>query len=553
MKKSPVYKKSIFLIIFVFIIFIIVNCSQPFSFSGVLDGLTDETGGSGSSNFADIDYVVESITNSPANADVNTLISQSFIFENQGSDPGTYTVYWTAYFSEDDVLDGGDTAASSGSTTDLGALTSSESINITGSWPASAGIYYLIVKVSAGDDIDPSNNYIASSPFTINATGTLIDYKVSNISSDYPTVTSGSLCSETFDLANIGGGDGADDITWTAWASDDITLGGDTEIGSGILSALNTGSSYSSVPISGSWPGTADDYYIIIDISSPNEDITVNNTTYNGPYTVKDPPDYSISSANFLTEGVPGSILSLIPTDYDFVIENEGNNGNQQIGWEVFASEDTILDGGDSSLNDGNIDPLLASGSSGAISFSDSTWPENLGRYYYLIFTINAGDDSNSTNNTYVSSNPVAVPVSYSESNGVSDNSSSGPTTVELSDVSDLFPSSIIGLNDLFKINCKMDANGEFDTYKFIAGSSVTTVDIYAEWTYPGFDPITLHLWDLANKDFESSTPGNSTEPADIPREFGVVSETTNYIGVEFIDPLVVPDTVYTLIFHAKP
>jgi len=105
----------------------------------------------------------------------------------------------------------------------------------------------------------------------------------------------------------------------------------------------------------------------------------------------------------------------------------------------------------------------------------------------------------------------------------------------------------------IFSVFYKPDQDGDYDTYKLIAGSSVTTVDIYAEWDTLTFDPISIYLWDKANKEWSSSTPGYTTEPDIIPREFGVTAGETYYIGVQFIDPSVVADTSYTLVLHAKP
>ena len=266
---------------------------------------------------ADIDYIVQSITNSPASAYVNTSVSQSFTFTNQGTAPGAYTVYWTAYISSDTVLDGGDTSVSSSSATALGASVTSGSIAITGNWPATPGIYYLIVKVSAGDDIDHSNDYLVSAPFTINAViGSDIDYIASNVSRNYPTATLGGLYSETFDLSNIGGLAGTQPIDWTAYASLDSTLevGTDIVIGSGTtsFSGLAAGASYSGITISGSWPNTAGIYYLIVAITSSDETITGNNSAYSGTFTVKNPPDYMISAATLQTEGVAGAALSMM-------------------------------------------------------------------------------------------------------------------------------------------------------------------------------------------------------------------------------------------------
>ncbi|MCK5673661.1 MAG: hypothetical protein KAH95_09800, partial [Spirochaetales bacterium] len=246
----------------------------------------------------DIDYIVQSISNSPPAGEINTPIAQTFTFRNQGTDPGSYTVYWTAYTSDDLFLDGGDIPVSSGSVPGgLAAVTTSASIDITNTWPDS-GTYYLIVDLSAGDDIDNFNNYSASAAFDISA-GSIgePDYVVTDISSLFTTVTTGSPVSESFDLRNAGDSNGiSEDVTWTAYASADQTFGGDTPLGSGSTSAVAFGTTAVGIDLSSaSWvaPGT---WYLFIEVSAPiDETIAVsNNTYYTGPFTVYNPPDYSV-------------------------------------------------------------------------------------------------------------------------------------------------------------------------------------------------------------------------------------------------------------------
>ncbi len=556
MRKNQITRKSIlihssFFITLVFAIILIVNCSQPFSFSDVLNGSEDSEGGVPGS-FPDIDYIVDSISNSPSSVDVNTSLSQSFDIRNQGIDTGANAVYWTAYLSVDQILDGGDTPLNSGSISALQGESNGDLVSITGLWPVSAGVYYIIVNVSAGDDIDPFNNYLASDSFTIITTGTDIDYFVNNISRDYPTVTSGSLCSETFDFTNIGGGDGAlgDDISWTAWSSDDNSLGDDTEIGSGILSALDAGFGYLSVPISGTWPSTAGDYYILIDFSAPNEDISENNTTYNGPYTVKDPPDYSIISPSFLTEGSPRTILSSTSSDYQFeIIEIDNNDGSEQIAWEVFASTNANLDGSDFPLKSDTLLPFAAGASSGLISFADIDWP-NFGSYYYIIISISAGDDSNLLNNTFVS--PIIfVPEYYLEDGDI--NSDVGPTSGSLSLVSDLgstLQNSLLNVDELIKVEGLKDATGQYDTYKFEIDSSVTSVDIQLEWTN-GLDAFDFYFWGEDNSETPSISASEDIEPAAPPKTISGLTPGNYYIGVKSLGLGTLGDT-YTLIINGR-
>ncbi len=489
---------------------------------------------------SDIDYIIQSISNSPSSADVSTSVSQSFTFRNQGSDPGVLTVYWTAFISADQVLDGGDTVLNSGSESFLTALTTSGSINITGNWPASSGQYYLIIQASSGDDINPSNNFSASAPFTISATAIDIDYIVTNVTKHYPTVTSGSLISETFDLSNTGGLNGTAAIDWTAYASLDQSIGGDFLVASGTtpFSGLNAGTSFPFISINGNWPAVAGDYYLIVDVTSTDETITGNNTGFNGLYTVKNPPDYSISSTTIQSQGDPGTALSTYGT-FDFTIsEIAGVDGSLPVSWEVFVSDNNILDGGDVSIKEGNISALTASGDSGPISFDDALWPLS-GSYYYIIISINSGDDDNATNNSYVSPTPLFVPELFTEAGET--NSNFGPTAVPLSLVSDVdstLQSNELNLLELVKIDGIMDLKFEWDTFKITTGPSITELDIYATWSTT-FDELDLYLWDESSNQWISNDwlPDGEpvSNPTTPPASFTVSPNTTYYIGAYFL------------------
>ncbi len=499
----------------------------------------------------DADYYVVSITNSPSVSDVGSLIGQSFVFANQGSDAGALQVYWSAYISDDTELDGGDTLAASGLVDPLDPAESSLSIPISGNWPVSGGVYYLIVRLSSADDRDPSNNYGTSAAFTINASSSDIDYVVSSITTKYPTVSMGSLCGETFKISNIGGMAGASVITWSAYASTDLTIdGGDTLIDSDSTSfaGLASGETSSNIAINGHWPSTAGSYYLLVQIASADETITTNNIGSQGIFEVLAPPDYTITNVVFQAQGTTGQPLS-DDGIYTFeVSEISGNDGSQPIGYEVFYSLDSVLDGSDVSLLDDSINALTASSSSVPISFADVSWPD-MGAYYFIIIQIESGDDSDSLNNLYVTPTSITVPEVYTED--ASDNSSVGPTTVALTNVTDIIVyGGAIETAQLVHIDGLMDDNPAFDTYRIQVGS-ISTLEMYITWS-TGDDAINFYLWDEANgqeysdDNREDSEPLVPTPPAKMP----VTPNSTYYIGVEFLGTDA--GTSYQIILHGK-
>ena len=502
---------------------------------------------------SDIDYIIGTITNSPSTAEISTPIApQTFTFTNQGDDPGALDVYWTVYFSNDQVLDGGDTPVDTGVEAFLGAQQTSIPLSIGGNWPASSGLYYLIVQVTAGDDTDPSNNYSVSSAFTITAASADIDYIVTGVTKKYPTISSGSLCAETFDLSNVGGTNGTQPIDWTAYASADQTVdGGDWIIDSGTtpFSGLDSGSSSPGLSMTGSWPSVEGSYYLLVEVSSADETIPGNNTGSNGPYTVGDPPDYSIDTVIYQTTGDPSALLSDHGAFSFKITEGNGHNGQQPVGWNVYASVDPVLDGSDQVVQSGSISALTAGSSSSAVSFSDGVWPV-MGSYYYLIISIQAGDDLNSSNNSFVSPVTIYVPEYYLE--GGENNSSTGPTTGALTYVTDLTASlegSHLNRNELIQVDGLMDIKFDYDTYRIVTGPDVDLLDIHAEWS-SALDEIEFYLWDLGGFQWVSNESSSLGEPSVPPATFDVDPDSVYYIGVKFMQHS--SGTDYSLIIQGR-
>ena len=334
-------------------------------------------------------------------------------------------------------------------------------------------------------------------------------------------------------------------ISWTAYASIDNTLetGTDIVVGSGTTpySGLNSGTSYTFNNITGNWP-SAGTYYLFINLANPgDETITGNNSGLNGPYNVKDPPDYIISSSTYQLDGDSNTPLSNYGT-FDFVItENAGVNGSQPIEWEVFVSTNESLDVNDVSIKSGNINALSASSSSSTISYADAVWPV-FGSYYYIIISIDSGDDDNTANNTYVTPTFITVPEGF---NGNTINSSNGPQTGAPASFQDLTPFMEGGTLDqmeLVKVTDIMDDDNKYyDTFKIVLGADVTTLDMYAQWSN-GQGTIDLYFWDESNHEesylvyFKDRKPELGFFTLTDIEGFGLTPGVPYYVGVRFTD-----------------
>jgi hypothetical protein len=345
-----------------------------------------------------VDYLVSSITNAATPAATASAISESFILQNLGSNNGVVPVNWTAYYSIDAVLDGGDVSIDGGTTAALGTGASSGAIAISGTWPGSAGNYYLLINVSAGDETASWNNTTSSGSFAIEAL--TLDYIVADVSRTYPTVIGGEALQENFALQNASGVAGGSIVNWTAYASADNVFGGDTLLGSGTTAAQAAGSTIWGIPLSGNWSVASGSYYLFVVISSADESVTGNNTHYAGVFTVNDPPviDYIVTSlSNVNSPATGGSGVS-----ETFVVRNQGTDaGSDPVYWTAHISTDATLDGGDTPVDAGISSQLPAGASSAGITIDSGTWPAVAGATpYWLIVDLSAADEAVTGNNT---------------------------------------------------------------------------------------------------------------------------------------------------------
>ena len=111
-------------------------------------------------------------------------MSGTFTMRNDGAAGGEDTLHWAAYASADMAL-GGDYLLARGS--QAGGLTAATSLAVPfgGMWPSTPGSWYLIVTLSADDDVDQSAaSNTAVSAATVTTTGPApanVDYIVTSV------------------------------------------------------------------------------------------------------------------------------------------------------------------------------------------------------------------------------------------------------------------------------------------------------------------------------------------------------------------------------------
>ena len=230
-------------------------------------------------NPLDVDYIVSAVNDISPLTITGAAISGTFTYTNSGSDAGSDSVYWTAYRSADNSWDAGDTVLDSGAAAALPAATPSGAIGFSGTWPATAGSYYLIVTVSASDDTNGANNEGATAAATA-VTVRDVDYTVSTVSYTGGGLVPAATVNGEFQFQNAGTNDGVQNVSWAAYASTDITLDPtDAYVDSGSgLAALATGATSAAIPFSGTWPLDYGNYYLLVKVSA-SDDVNAANDT----------------------------------------------------------------------------------------------------------------------------------------------------------------------------------------------------------------------------------------------------------------------------------
>jgi hypothetical protein len=355
---------------------------------------------------ANVEYTVESVTNLGGQT-AGRAIAGSFDYKNNGTNGGAQQVYWTAYVSVDPLLQlGTDTVIDSGIAGPLGPPTPiTGTVPFTGTWPATPGLWHLIVSISAADDVIPTNNITSSGTVTITAPN--VDYSVVSLFLN-PGQTAGDPFSGTFKYRNTGTQDGSQSVVWTAYLSTNATLqlGTDTVIDSGLVGPLTGGGAPSVLTISfaGTWPSAPASWFVIIALTVAEDVNTSDNTSPIGAIGTTAPDvNYLVFSVSNPGAGTAGGPLSGTVT-----FQNVGTHaGTQFVPWRAYVSTNATLQIGTDVLIDTGflLSPGLAAGAfSAAIPYS-GTWPSSpTTQSYFIIVEVGAGDDVASGNNVGVSS-----------------------------------------------------------------------------------------------------------------------------------------------------
>ncbi len=462
----------------------------------------------------DVDYVVSNITVA-STATTGTAVTADFKLENHGTADGGAFVAWSAYASTDTTYDATDTLLDSSIATAL-VSGNSNTIPINGSWPSSADDYYLIVRVSAVDDIDGSNNQAVSAAVTATTSGVL-DYVVTNITMNNPTVFVGDTISEFATIKNIGDLDGntaVNNLELSTYISTDETLdGGDDLIVQAFSPGLVAGAERTNAvgwfnPVD-TWPN-AGTFYILAEATSTEEFAPeqANAVSAAGPFLVRPRPDLAASFYSTLpTSAVPGD-----PTETQYFRISEVNNADtvSSIEWSIVASEDQIFDPSDHVIDTGVIAPLAA-GASRNLSWSGN-WPTD-GNQYNILAIVTSPDDNNPANDVAVEPDPLDVATyEFGGTKDIEPNNGAGPTTTATLEAAAVGISGGIDAGVLLKLGGSLDAALTRDTYKLVIGTA-QSLEIWVEWATGG-DELDLNVWDTFGKEWASFDASADREPS---------------------------------------
>jgi hypothetical protein len=221
----------------------------------------------------------------PTGATAGLAMSGGFTVRNTGIGDGSSPVSWSVYASLGNAsFDAGDTLLASGTTAALAAGVLA-SPSYSGTWPALAGSYYLIVRVNSADAPTMSSS---ASTLPIVVAPPNVDYLIQSL-----TLTAaagvrgpGQALSGTFQYRNSGvdSGSASATLSWGVYASLDTVLdAGDSLIASGGgLAALAAGATSGAVAWSGTWPLGFGSYYLIATVTSAEDTNQANDSGNNG-------------------------------------------------------------------------------------------------------------------------------------------------------------------------------------------------------------------------------------------------------------------------------
>ncbi len=377
--------------------FFLLACGEAFTFDQILNGLE---------NRPDVDYYPDSISSTDTPA-AGAPLTGSFTCTNRGSEDGSVDITWECYSSYDKTLNGDDLYITGGTLSPLKAGVS-QTVDFSGAWPLTDGQYYLILNLSAEDDVYSYNDRrVSSDYYTITGSGSSVDYAVTSVTNTGST-QGGSSLSGDFTFQNNGDTSGNYNVEWYAYISENSSLGnGDLLIDTGSASALAPGAA-STVSFTGTWPIDGGSFYLIVTVDANDEyETTLSDNTASVAVALTPPDprdvDYSCSSVTCTPAGnvYLGDVLSLEST-----FTNEGaDTGLFPLYWYLYVSSAYYSSIGDikdngTLINSGYEIPLTT-GSSRTIAVSDQNGYEitDGSRSYVFYVVIQSSEDTNSLNN----------------------------------------------------------------------------------------------------------------------------------------------------------
>jgi hypothetical protein len=258
---------------------------------------TDDVGATSGITTTQVNYknaVVLSAIGSYANNSFNGQLS----YDSAGTADGIQPVTWKVWLSADTVLDVGDTLIATG--TDLPPPlhgTTSVPIPYSGVWPATPGTWYLIASVSCPEDKVPGDD-VGLTVLMAVTTAPVINYAMVSVGPPTGSILPGGIFNSDFTFQNTLPLNGAQTVAWRAYASTTGAIdGSEILVSSGFVNALAASATSTPIPINGPWPLHYGDYHLIVQISSPEDSIGIDNTLVTGITTVGT-VDESIAGTN---------------------------------------------------------------------------------------------------------------------------------------------------------------------------------------------------------------------------------------------------------------
>ena len=214
----------------------------------------------------------------PVGSQTGLPVSGAFSVQNTSASGGVAPVNWQVYASKNNaVYNAGDVLLASGSAAGVAGL-GSVSPPWAGTWPDSAGTYYIVVRISAADAPAVPD---ASSAAIVVTNPPPPDYTVS-LSAATPwtglvstPMSNTGTCQIT--IQNLNANPGYASVTWSVYISTDNILGaGDVLVQQGSIGPLASLGS-STFAYAGSWPATGGIYYLIASAIATDDATSANN------------------------------------------------------------------------------------------------------------------------------------------------------------------------------------------------------------------------------------------------------------------------------------